>query len=50
MKRKLLVSAALVCCLVIAVAAAIGNISGKWTGNLKTPDGNDTQFIYIPYS
>ena len=47
MKRKLLLSAALVCCFVVVIAAVIGNMSGKWTGNLKTPDGNDTQFIYI---
>ena len=45
MKRKLLNSIALVCCLFIIVAA-IADLNGKWAGTIKTPDGNDLTVTY----
>jgi hypothetical protein len=40
MKRKSLITTALVC-LVMLAAAAIVDMSGKWIASLKDPDGND---------
>ena len=40
MKRKYLITTALVCLVMIA-AVAIADMSGKWIGSLKDPEGND---------
>ncbi len=40
MKRRSLITTALVCLVMIA-AAAIADMSGKWIGSLKDPEGND---------
>ena len=40
MKRKTLVTAALVCFVMFAFAA-IADLSGKWVGAVKDPDGNE---------
>jgi hypothetical protein len=45
MKRKLLISAALLSCLVF-VMAVVADLTGKWKGTLKTPDGNELQVVY----
>lgn len=45
MKRRIFITAALACCIMFCFAMAIG-IAGKWTGTLKSPDGNDFQLTY----
>jgi len=40
MKRKTLMTSALICLVTICLAA-IANMSGKWMGSLKDPDGGD---------
>jgi len=45
MKRKILTTTALVCCFMVCFAI-IADISGKWTGTLKTPDGNEFPLTY----
>jgi len=47
MKTKAFITTALLCCLVICLAATIADLSGKWTGAVKTPDGNTLQLNYV---
>jgi hypothetical protein len=48
MKRKVLITAFLACCLSICLAVAvIADMTGKWTGKITTPDGNDLQINYV---
>jgi hypothetical protein len=42
MKRRIFTTIALVCCFMV-----IADLSGKWSGMLRTPDGNDLKIIYI---
>jgi len=46
MKRKAFITTALVCCFMVCLAA-IADINGKWTGTVKTPDGNEAQLTYV---
>ncbi|WP_295673633.1 hypothetical protein [uncultured Mucilaginibacter sp.] len=46
MKRRIFTTMALVCCIMVCFAA-IADMTGKWTGMLKTPDGNDLQINFI---
>ncbi len=46
MKRKIFSTAALVCCFMICLAAVVADLSGKWTGSLTTPDGNQFPLNY----
>jgi hypothetical protein len=46
MKRRILLTTALACCFMICLAV-IADLSGKWTGTLKTPDGNDLQINFV---
>jgi len=46
MSRKLFITAALVCCVFIGVAALIAELSGKWKGNLQLPDGQNVVVTY----
>jgi hypothetical protein len=46
MKRKIITTTALVCCFMVCLAA-IADLSGKWTGMIKTPDGNDLKINYV---
>ncbi|HVW15229.1 MAG TPA: hypothetical protein VHB54_15465 [Mucilaginibacter sp.] len=46
MKRKTLLTVALACVATFALAAII-DMSGKWKGSLKDPDGNDHQFHLV---
>jgi len=46
MKRKLFNPIALACCFIVFAAFVVADISGKWTGVIKTPDGNDLQVSY----
>jgi len=45
MKRKLLISAALLSCLVFVMAVA-ADLTGKWKGSIRTPDGNELPVTY----
>jgi len=45
MKKKIFIGAVLICFVTVCFAA-IANISGKWTGSLITPDGNELQLKY----
>ena len=46
MKRKFFATAALLCLVVVAMAAVVADLSGKWVGALKTPDGNEFPLNY----
>ena len=46
MKRKLFTTTALVCFFMICFAA-IADLNGKWTGTIKTPDGNELAITYV---
>ncbi|MEO6719670.1 MAG: hypothetical protein ABIN67_04850 [Ferruginibacter sp.] len=41
MKRKITTTIALVFSFMVCLAAAVGDLNGKWTGSLNTPDGNE---------
>jgi len=45
MKRKFFNPIVLLCCFFV-VMAVIADLNGKWTGVIKTPDGNDLQVTY----
>lgn len=45
MKRKIFTTVALVCFVMVCFAIA-ANLAGKWTGTLKTPDGNEFPLTY----
>ena len=47
MKTKAFITLSLVCCFMICLAATIADLSGKWTGTIRTPDGNDLQLHYV---
>ena len=47
MSKKLFTTVALVCCFMICLAAIAADLSGKWTGIVKTPDGQDVTLTYI---
>jgi len=46
MKRRILTTAALVCFITVCFAL-IADMTGKWTGTVRTPDGNDLQIYYV---
>lgn len=46
MKRKVFTTAALICCFAICLAAAIADLTGKWTGTLKMPGEDDFPLSY----
>ncbi len=46
MKRKLFSPIVLACCFIVLMAATFADLSGKWTGVIKTPDGNDLAVTY----
>jgi hypothetical protein len=46
MKRKLFISATLITCFAVCLAAVAG-LAGKWKGSLKDQDGNDHQFHLV---
>ncbi len=45
MKRKIFTTTALVCCFMVCFAI-VADLTGKWTGVLKTPDGNEFPINY----
>jgi hypothetical protein len=46
MKKRIFTTAAFVCCFMICFAV-IADLSGKWTGTIRTPDGNDLKINYV---
>ncbi|HEY4324892.1 MAG TPA: hypothetical protein VGN20_12930 [Mucilaginibacter sp.] len=46
MKAKTIITVALVLSFIVCLAAAVADLSGKWTGSLKTPDGNEFPLSY----
>ncbi|HEY4326013.1 MAG TPA: hypothetical protein VGN20_18630 [Mucilaginibacter sp.] len=46
MKRKMFITAMLVGCFTVCLAAIAG-LAGKWKGSLKDPEGNDHQFHLV---
>jgi hypothetical protein len=46
MKRKIITTTAFVFSFMICVAFTLANLDGKWTGSLKTPDGNEFPLSY----
>ncbi|HEY8782128.1 MAG TPA: hypothetical protein VIM16_10960 [Mucilaginibacter sp.] len=45
MKRKIFTTTALVCCFMVCFAI-VADLAGKWSGTLKTPDGNEIPLTY----
>ncbi len=45
MKKKIFSTLALVCCIMVCFAIAAG-LAGKWSGSVKTPDGNEFPLTY----
>ena len=45
MKRKLYNPIALCCCFIFLMAV-LASLDGRWTGVVKTPDGNELNVIY----
>ena len=46
MKRRIFTTAALVCCFMFCFAI-VADLSGKWMGTVKGPDGSDILLTYI---
>ncbi|WP_374949398.1 hypothetical protein [Mucilaginibacter sp.] len=46
MKRKIFTTALLSCCFMICLAAALLDVAGTWTGDLKMADGNTIPLSY----
>lgn len=46
MKRKLLITAVLICSFAICIAAVFADLNGKWLGNVVTPDGQEITLTY----
>ena len=45
MKKKFFTTTALICCFMICFAI-VADITGKWTGTIVTPDGQDIPVTY----
>ena len=45
MRRKLFISIALLSCFIF-VMAVVADLTGKWVGTIRTPDGNEIQVTY----
>ena len=46
MKRRIFTTAALVCCFMLCFAI-VADLSGKWMGTVKGPDGSDIVLTYV---
>lgn len=46
MSKKLFTTVALICCFMICLAVALAELSGKWTGTITGPDGQDITLTY----
>jgi len=45
MTKKFFTTTALVCCFMVCMAI-VADLNGKWTGSIKTPDGNELPVTY----
>ena len=45
MKKKILTTAAFLCCFMVCFAIVL-DLTGKWTGTVKTPDGTEIPLSY----
>ncbi|MDF2432190.1 MAG: hypothetical protein JWP44_1821 [Mucilaginibacter sp.] len=45
MKKTFFTTTAIVCCFIVIIVV-INSLDGKWTGTLKTPDGNEIPLTY----
>jgi len=45
MKRRIFTTTALVCCFMVCLAV-VADLTGKWTGVIKTPDGSEIPVTY----
>ena len=45
MKRRIFTTTALLCCFMVCFAI-VADLTGKWTGSLKAPDGNEYPLTY----
>ena len=45
MNRKFITTTALLCCFMVCFAI-VADLTGKWTGSIKTPDGNEIPVTY----
>jgi hypothetical protein len=45
MKRKIFTTVALICCFMVALAV-VADLTGKWSGTIKTPDGSELPVTY----
>jgi hypothetical protein len=45
MMKKILTTTLLVCCVAVCLAV-IADLTGKWSGTIKTPDGNEFPLTY----
>jgi hypothetical protein len=45
MKTKIFITMALVCCFIVCFAI-VADLTGKWTGSVHAPDGNDYPLNY----
>jgi hypothetical protein len=45
MNKKYFITTALVCCFMVCLAI-VADLNGKWTGTIKTPDGNEVPVTY----
>ncbi len=45
MKRNFFTTTALLCCFMVCFAI-VADLTGKWTGTIKTPDGNELPVTY----
>jgi hypothetical protein len=46
MKRKILTTILVVCCIVVGMAAVIADMNGKWAATFNAPDGNQYPLTY----
>lgn len=46
MSKKVFTTAALVCCFMVCLAIALADLSGKWTGTITGPEGQDITLTY----
>lgn len=47
MKAKIMTTMLLMCSFIVCLAVAAADLNGKWTGLLKTPDGNEFPLSYV---
>lgn len=46
MKRNRFSPIAISCCFSLLMVVVVADLNGKWTGTIRTPDGNELQVVY----